>query len=519
MKNKKIITISLILAFFVLFFNFNTNHAKAQILTDSSFNPNRILEDSEMFNYDDMGLTEIQNFLGNKGSYLANYSTLNAHGDVKTAAEIIYDATHKNYDCWRIILSDNPTETEKKAKCRQVTTINPKLILVTLEKEESLITLNPSDTRIPIRLNLAMGYDIPDGKLGCTPYDRFCSFGKQINSASLQFLAYMNEPEFYNFQVGQTYIAKDQYGKLKSIAKAINDGDYNSIMASPNHVIVTPQNKATAALYNYTPHVFNGNYNFYTLWNKYFPETSGISRIYPSGSVIKALDNPQVWLIENGYKRLFNNWSAFISRFSPKQIVNVTSSDLANYPTGNIIKFANYSVVQTPDKTIYLLVDKEKRPFANEAVFKKIGFNPAEIETASLADLNSYQIGSTITATSTYVTGALLQDNKTNNIYYIQNSTRALVDKILLPIRFPYQKIIKTTTSELKNYATTSPLLLNEGTLVKTNNFPTVYLISNGKKRPFADETVFTKLNYDYNNVLTVSSQFLYNYDMGDPIQ
>jgi hypothetical protein len=44
-------------------------------------------------------------------------------------------------------------------------------------------------------------------------------------------------------------------------------------------------------------------------------------------------------------------------------------------------------------------------------------------------------------------------------------------------------------------------------------------LISGGKKRPFADTTVFAKLNYDPANVITVSSQLLYNYDLGDPIQ
>ena len=36
--------------------------------------------------------------------------------------------------------------------------------------------------------------------------------------------------------------------------------------------------------------------------------------------------------------------------------------ELDNYAPGEAIKFANYSLVQTPDKTIYLLVDKEKRP-------------------------------------------------------------------------------------------------------------------------------------------------------------
>ncbi|MFA6194534.1 MAG: hypothetical protein WC719_02165 [Patescibacteria group bacterium] len=257
MKNTKPIKANLI-GLSALIFCLLPLLAKAQTDIDAAFNPNRILEDEEMLNYGSMGLPEIQNFLNNKGSYLANYSTLNTHGDTRSAAQIIYDATHNNYDCEGVTLSDTPTEAEKKAKCRQITTVNPKFLLVLLQKEASLVTDNsPAQSH----LDWATGYGCPDSWV-CNPY--YKGFGKQVNSASLQFLAYLKEPERYSFKVGQTYIAKDKYGILKPIAKAINDGDYNTIMASPDHVSVTPENLATAALYNYTPHVFNGNYNTYS---------------------------------------------------------------------------------------------------------------------------------------------------------------------------------------------------------------------------------------------------------------
>jgi hypothetical protein len=279
---------------------------------------------------------------------------------------------------------------------------------------------------------------------------------------------------------------------------------------------VTPQTQATAALYNYTPHVFNGNYNVYKLRNKYFP---AVSRLYPNGSLIQAKGDSKIWLIENGAKRHFANWSAFISRFQLGQVVSVELSDLDNYPDGEEIRFANYSVVRTPDKKLYLLVDKEKRPFASAAVFKKIGFNTAEIEAAAATDLDGYTLGKEITATSTYVTGALLQDTKTKEIYYVENGVRALVDQVLLETKYAGQKIIKATTKELNKYATTTPMILAEGQLVRTSSYPLVYLISDGKKRPFADDTVFTKPGYDPKNVITVSSQFLYNYDKGEEIK
>ncbi|MFA5753958.1 MAG: hypothetical protein WC905_01170 [Patescibacteria group bacterium] len=460
---------------------------------DPNFNPNLILSDSDIMSYDMMSLQDIQNFLQNKGSYLANYSAVNTHGVVKSAAEIIYDATHKNYDCDGVTLSDTPTEAEKMSKCRCITTVNPRFILVLLQKEASLIEdSSPAQSR----LDWATGYGCPDSWV-CNPY--YKGFGKQVNSAALQFLAYMNEPNRYTYKAGQTYTFTNPYGTI-----------------SKEPIIVTPQNRATAALYNYTPHVYNGNYNVYKLWNRYFPK---VSRYYPDGSIIKASDNPKVWLIENGKKRPFANWSAYVSRFKPEQIIAVNASDLENYPAGSEIKFANYSLIQTPDKKIYLLVDKEKRPFADLATFKKFGFNPEELETATIDDLSGYQVGKTITATSTYITGALIQDSVTGEIFYVEDGKKSLVDKVLLKVKFVDKKIIKKTTKELKAYATSSPILFDEGTLTKTDTFPTVYLISGGKKRPFADDATFQKLGYNPANIIPASSQFLYNYDMGEKIQ
>lgn len=495
MKHLKIAIIVLISGFSLPFL-FLPTISRAQSIIDPNFNPNRIIEDSELLNYNAMGLNDIQNFLQNKGSFLANYTALNTHGDLKSAAQIIYDATHNNYDCDGVTLSDAPTEAEKSIKCRHITTINPKFLLVLLQKEASLIEdSNPAQSH----LDWATGYGCPDSWV-CNPY--YKGFGKQVNSASLQFLAYMKEANRYNYKAGQTYIVKNTLDPY--------------LTTDSQTTTITPENQATASLYNYTPHVFNGNYNVYKLWNRYWPKAS---RLYPDGSIIKAEGDPKVWLITNGQKKPFANWSSFVSRFRPEQIVTVTSADLENYPLGEEIKFANYSLVQTPDKQIYLLVDREKRPFANLTIFKKIGFNPEEIETASVADLANYTIGKAITATSTYVTGALLQDSKTGEIFYVENGTRALVDKIMLDIKFTDKKIIKKTTKELKVYATTTPILLTEGTLVRTNNFPTIYLISGGKKRPFTDDAIFNKFGYSLENVLTVSSQFLYNYEMGSAIQ
>lgn len=499
MTTKKLITLFLFILLLPL-------PSLAQVAVDPKFDPNKIINDDEFFDTNSMSTQDIQNFLQSKNSYLANYITTNAYGTTKSAAEIIYDASNNNYDCYGVkTLSADPTEAETQQKCKKITTINPKLLLILLQKEESLIEdPSPSQTH----LDWATGYGIFDGMLTCSPFDscyKYKGFGKQVDNAAWQFWNYANRPDNYTYKAGQTYAIANTLDPYCTV--------FNQTMS------VTPVNRATAALYNYTPHVFNGNYNVFRLWNRYFPKNTNV-RIYPDGTLIQAKGQADIWLIEKSKRRPFANYSAFISRFTEDQIVTVDSSDLGNYSLGSSIQFANYSLVQVPNQTIYLLVDKTKRPFASSAAFKKIGFNPEEIETAKASDLDLYTVGQAITATSTNIFGVLMQDTKTGGIFYVVDGTKApLTDKILLTTKFNGKKITKATTKTLDKYKKVGPVLLDDGTLVKTDSFPSVYLISNGKKRPFASYDVFLKLGYNAKNIITVSSKFLYNYAQGDAIQ
>ncbi len=468
--------------------------AKA-IEVDPEFNPANIISDAELLDYDSMQVSDIQSFLNKKNSYLANYRTINAHGTSdKSAAEIIYDATHQNYDCGGIDLGVSPTEADKKAKCRIITTVNPKLILVLLQKEQSLIEETSPTQR---SLDWATGYGCPDG-LSCNPY--YKGFGKQINSASLQFLAYVKEQYRYSYKAGQTYNFTNPYGTISTATMA-----------------VTPENKATAALYNYTPHVFNGNYNFFKLWKKYFPT---IKTFYPDSTILQAEGDKVVWLIENGKKRQFLSWGSFASRFNKGQIVKTSAEILENYEKGADIKFPNYSIVKDQNKNIFLLVDNEKRLIVDANAFKKIGFNKDEVISADTSELGNYQTGAEITASSTYATGAVLQDSKTGARFYVENGQKfPILDKAIMTYKFKDRKITKVTSAELARYKTGNQVIFDNGSLLASPSSPTIYMIANGKKRPFASEDVLLKMGYNKNNVITVTPQLLYIYDMGELIQ
>jgi len=467
-----------------------TNKARAD---NFNFDPNFIISDAEVLDSSAMNLDDIQSFLTEKGGYLATYSTFNFEGKFKTAAQIIYDAAanNTNYDCDGVLgLSDSPTTQEMAQKCLKVK-INPKFLLVLVQKEQSLVD-DPSPKES--QLDWATGYGCPDSG-GCS--ERWKGFGKQINSAALQFFSYMVHPEYYQYKANGTYVLSNPY----------------SASGTTGNMSVTPLNQATAALYNYTPHVYNGNYNFYKTWQRWF------TRLYPDGTLLQSNASTTVWLIQDSKKRPFVSMGALLSRYDLKKIIMVNDSDLQSYSQGAPIKFPQYSLVRSPKGTIYLLVDDTKHGIASKEVFRRIGFNSIEVVKGSWEDLNAYKEGVAITATTTYPVGALLQDKKTGGVYWVIDNKKAPIqDKVFLTTKFRNKQIKVVTSKELNKYATATPVLFGDGELLTAPGSPGVFIIDGGKKRPFASAEIFEALGYDWGNIISVPMKILDMYPFGDPI-
>jgi len=458
------------------------------------FNPNYIISDYEMLRTDSMSLGEIQTFLTQKKGYLATYITEDAYGEKKTAAEIIYNAVNNNYNCDNVTLTSQ-AEVEKKFKCRPMKTVNPKFLLVLLQKEMSLVEDNaPKQSQ----LDWAMGYGCPDGS-GCN--SRWKGFGKQVNSAALQFRDYLDHSNRYKYQKGQTYTFANKYSTTEQ-----------------GSVSVTPLNNATASLYNYTPHVYNGNFNFWNIWNRYWGKQGG-SSIYPNGTLIQARGENTVWVIENGTKRAIVSQSVLNSRYNATKIVQIDKTVLDLFPNGTDVKFPQYSIVRAPDKKIYLLVDNRKRNFTDIKAFRQLGYNPEEVVEADWADINSYQDGKPITPDSIYPQGALLRDQKTGGIYWTEEGTKApLIDWIFMEAMFKGKHFINTSTEELNKYETIAPIMFPDGELIKIEKALGVYVVDNGKLRPINSAAIFNSLGYKWENIISVPVRVFSLYQIGEPM-
>ncbi len=419
-------------------------------VNNADFNPHFIISDSELQDYNSWTSADIQNFLDSKGSYLRQYTTTDVSGAQKTAADIIYDSA-------------------------QTYKINPKYVLVTLQKEQSLITDDAPSAR---QLDWATGYAVCDS---CSREDpkvaKHKGFGKQIDDAAGVMRWY--------------YENKDTNSIIKK----------KDVPIQIDNKEVTPQSWATAFLYTYTPHE-HGNLNFWRIWNTWFEE------VYPDGSILQSASSTEIWLISDGQRRRFANKSALITRADPKLVITVPDIQLQNYPIGKEINLPNYSLLHAASGTTYLLDYDTIRPFASDAVVRHFGYNPQEIIEVNDQDLLGYTIGSTVDASSTAPAGVIYQVTDLNNSFYLLKDSilHPLIDQAIATVNYKNLPIEKHLKKDLNAFTVAdNPITFVDGTLLKAADSQTVYVLEKGKKRRLADDDTFAALGYKRENIVPVN--------------
>lgn len=243
--------------------------APASAATGSDFNPGRIMSDSVFYASTSMNVDQVQGFLNSKVSACrTGYTCLKDYR--QSTGNIAADRYCSGYSG---AAQENAATIIVKAAA--ACGISPKVLVVLLEKEQSLVTDTwPSATQYA----KATGNGCPD-TAPCDP--AYLGFTYQVYYGAQAFQRYTMNAAAYRYRAGQT--ANIAYHPRTDI----NCG------SAP----IAIQNNATAALYNYTPYIPNaaamsnlygassdpcasyGNRNFWRIYTDWF------------GSTISGLDN------------------------------------------------------------------------------------------------------------------------------------------------------------------------------------------------------------------------------------
>ncbi|WHP17198.1 hypothetical protein [Cellulomonas sp. ES6] len=243
----------------------------------TQFDPGMIISDAVFYDSGTMSAAQVQSFLNQKGASCVPTAGNTCLKDYRQAT------TSRPADAYCRAYSGSSSETAAQivAKVAVACRINPQVLLVTLQKEQGLVTATAGKPETTYRK--ALGFGCPDTR-ECDA--KYFGFGNQVYLAARQFQRYAAEPGNYTHRAGIV----------------------NQVRFHPNAACGTSpvliQNQATASLYNYTP---------------YQPNAAALRAGYGTGDSCSSYGNRNFW-------NYFSDWFGSPTQRAPIGVVEQVTS-------------------------------------------------------------------------------------------------------------------------------------------------------------------------------------------------
>ncbi|HEX3095540.1 MAG TPA: hypothetical protein VHQ20_00285, partial [Patescibacteria group bacterium] len=502
---------------------FNSAFVYAQQSVQSGFNPNQLIDDRIFSNVSTMTVADIQKFLSDQGSVLANTSSsfvLQFREPVgnsalkttledpkidnttpRTAAQLIYDAANSSG-------------------------LNPQVILVTLNKEQSLITGRQTSTpdQLQRALDFALGFGCPDSAPCGDTYKGFYFqlFGGVDTENNRYLGAAKSLMKSFSTPGGRGPFFNGSTSKVGDIISLNNTlGDYDGVLPNQNVVL---SNAATAALYRYTPHVFNGNYNFWKFFSQWFgrPNSdvgSGTGTTSNSNSnsntstttVISGLvrtGSSELYMIENGSSFKVLPFVARARDLSTSGAKRITDSALAKYPSGGVLAVPDNTLIKVSTQ-YYIFQANQKHPITEQAI-KDMGLTPSGATSVNTDEAALFTTGPDLTMPE----GSILKTDSNPAVYLLTGGKLKLFTYATF-VQYNAAANLKIVTEDvISKYPQDGLVLPKPGSLVKAFGSQTVYFYEDGQKKPM-DGEIFRNRGFSFTNVYELTQAVIDQLPLG----
>lgn len=354
----------------------------AQAANAAWFNPGQIISDSAFYAAGTMSAADIQRFLNGKVAVCrADPTRPGCLKDYRLSTPAVTGVAGR---CASLPAKTNISAAELIYDVSVACGISPKVLLVKLQKEQGLVTsTNPS----PRAYEFALGMNCPDTPAGCSAAS--AGFFWQLYRGAGQLNWYSNPAGSFTWLRPGATISRPY--------QANNPG-----CGSQSFVL---ENKATAALYYYTPYVPNqtalanlygvgdvcsayGNRNFFRDYTDWFGSPIG-------GSFLMKGDGPDVFMIvdETKYRIPTPELLASLSPLGP--LGTVPNAHLDRYTTiGDMSALARNAV----DGSYFFIHNGSRLPFASCDEVAAWGLNCANAVSMTASQVSALVAGEAMSA-------------------------------------------------------------------------------------------------------------------------
>lgn len=472
---------------------------KAEALSGSQFNAGRIMDDFVFNNKHTMSVQDIQNFLnakvpvcdtygsqmstrwnGGAGRYYtrAEWGAANGESAPFTCLKDYYEnTTTKANNVDGAAVSGGISAAQIIYNAGQRYNINPQVLIILLQKEQSLIT---DDWPWNRQFRSATGYGCPD----TAPCDaQYYGFYNQVENAAWQFNRYATNPNNYNFRANRNnYVGYNPNGGCGGSNVYINT------QASASLYIYTPYQPNAAALNNLYGTGDGcsayGNRNFWRMFNDWFGSTyaNDTNLPHPNGTLVT--NGQYIFIIENGIRRHIATPAVFDSfGYQWSQVKPASSGDM-NLPGGDRVNdIAPGTIFNIGDGRIYVsnYVDGVlKKQWISAASFRDLNYQWSQVRNLDAGGVLLPTAEGVYTG-SKHPAGSLVVAN--DKIYLMDKTSlrHVLNPSVFLSYGYNWNSVHQATGDDLAVPVGT-PLQMRQGTIAYSNGG--IYVIDEDGQGP-----------------------------------
>lgn len=249
---------------------------------------------------------------------------------------------------------------------------------------------------------------------------------------------------------------------------------------------------------------------------------------YPDGTIIQIEVDNTYWYIEGGYRRPFRTRTELASLgFDLKNAVVVSPEDLAEFAIGEAMQIRGGSLLRDPASgQVFLMQEGTLLPFGSAEVLIGSGYDPNAVRDMEPGEIQNYEQGEMITEETNRFSQTKITISDDPMVYLLEMENGQLARR---PIPSPgvfssqgwrrWEDIVVISEEEMESYPVGSQINYRDGTLVKGEESPEVFVMERGLRRPFAEEGTLEKLGYQPEAIIAIPEHELATLPLGQIVE
>jgi hypothetical protein len=227
--------------------------------------------------------------------------------------------------------------------------------------------------------------------------------------------------------------------------------------------------------------------------------------------LIKPYNDQDVYLFTNGEKRIFSRTKIFESySYDLNQVVTVEQDIFDFIPTGEPMPFREGALLKGTKPGVFLIEYGKKREFCSQESYLGLGYSWSSIILVSDEILNEIERGEDICSTDFRPSGTLIKTENNPYIYLMTDNYkyRYPTQEHFLSWGYEMEQVITISEAEMESYPAGPDISFRPGTLLKGSS-EAVYVMVEGKKHPFIGGDIFSAYGFCSGNITIIADDVL----------